>query len=1170
MPSVQVRLTEFSELINSYTVDFVGREWLVEQVSAVLEDPGCRFVVLTGEPGVGKSAFAAHLAATHPQWLRYFIRRDSRELLRPGDGKTFFLTIGGQLATLHPEIFKPEHLEFVVRQRIGEVDTGGEAVGVRIKELRKSPFYKVSFHVEQEIHRVAGKSTGVEIGRLVTEDRLLSQQDLQYLGLLDPARLLYQTDPTAQIVVLVDALDELRFSPAETNILEALSQLPASLIETDGSQGASREQKVTGIPPNLRFVLTSRREKFLDRLLGRKDVRELRMNGEMNRADLHTYAIANVPAEKLDLALAHENKSRDLFIKELEDKAAGNFLYLRSVVRAIEEALANPEKAGWLPGLLRVEDLPGELEKLYDYFLFSIVTWIEKSFGQQAWRSFLRPLLGVLAVAREPLYLSQLTAITGLVEEDLGDLLRELRQFVEPVEGQAAFRIFHTSFADYLLDAESNTEYRIEASKWHRQVANYYWSSFNYDWSKCDIYGIRRLPIHLAKAGLIESLNELLTNFDWIDTKLNQMEISTLLADYTLTDDTAAKLVRDALRASTYAMAFDKVQLAGQLVGRLASFDSPTLSKLVQQARVWKKQPWLCPLTPSLTRPGGPLVRIMKGRAGGHTGTVRSLAITPDGHLAISAGNSSNDQTVRIWDLDTGNCLHILSGQAAAGGKTPLALSASGLKAFTAFGDEVRAWDLVSQPQQDSLSGSGDAITALATTTDGERVIIGTMGGSVRVWDMAVDCFDLANNGEPVFAVAISDDGSWGASVSASWVKVWDLTSRQVHRSLEITSGLTGGWNDAHLLWISANGDRVLLGNPLRSWDVELGTVADLLGHPLQGAPLVISADGQRALVEPFTSELVLAVWDLAHGEKLLEVQISNRVATVAMTRDGKRAISADYEHDLSVWDLSEDLQRPAQAASEVDLRFEAFTPSGNTGFFQLPDGRRELYSFEKSGLTPVPGPHDILIQAMSAEAKRRNDIREQTAKKLKLAVSDSRKPMLLVVSRDGRRAVSAFRTLHKLGDYEESVQAGDADQIEEITLWDRNNKLAAMPLRGHTRPVLTLDMTPDGLWAISAGWGRLVRVWNLETGAQRWVLQGHIGLVTAVAITPDGQRAASASEDGTLRLWDLQTGQSLAVFSGETWLIDCWLSPEGDIAVAAERTGLGDYKYHILRLCGG
>jgi hypothetical protein len=185
MTKAQVKPIEFSDLITRYTADFVGRGWLVKQVNNLLDDPDCRFVVLTGGPGVGKTAFLAHLAATHPQWPRYFIRRDSKDLLRPGDAKTFLLTIGVQLVTLYPHLFQPENLEVVVRQRIGDVEAGGEATAARIEDLRASPFYQVALLVEQEIQRVEGEATALEIGRLVSESRWLEMQDLQYLGLLD-------------------------------------------------------------------------------------------------------------------------------------------------------------------------------------------------------------------------------------------------------------------------------------------------------------------------------------------------------------------------------------------------------------------------------------------------------------------------------------------------------------------------------------------------------------------------------------------------------------------------------------------------------------------------------------------------------------------------------------------------------------------------------------------------------------------------------------------------------------------------------------------------------------------------------------------------------------------------------------------------------------------------
>jgi WD40 repeat protein len=43
----------------------------------------------------------------------------------------------------------------------------------------------------------------------------------------------------------------------------------------------------------------------------------------------------------------------------------------------------------------------------------------------------------------------------------------------------------------------------------------------------------------------------------------------------------------------------------------------------------------------------------------GHTGGVNNVTVLPDGRRAISG---SDDKTVRVWDLETGQCLTTLKG----------------------------------------------------------------------------------------------------------------------------------------------------------------------------------------------------------------------------------------------------------------------------------------------------------------------------------------------------------------------------------------------------------------------------------------------------------------------------------------------------------------------------
>jgi hypothetical protein len=70
----------FATVVDSYVSKksnprFLRRDWLEEEVAERLKEPTYRFLLLTAEPGAGKSTFVAQLAYDHPDWPRYFIRR---------------------------------------------------------------------------------------------------------------------------------------------------------------------------------------------------------------------------------------------------------------------------------------------------------------------------------------------------------------------------------------------------------------------------------------------------------------------------------------------------------------------------------------------------------------------------------------------------------------------------------------------------------------------------------------------------------------------------------------------------------------------------------------------------------------------------------------------------------------------------------------------------------------------------------------------------------------------------------------------------------------------------------------------------------------------------------------------------------------------------------------
>ena len=104
------------------------------------------------------------------------------------------------------------------------------------------------------------------------------------------------------------------------------------------------------------------------------------------------------------------------------------------------------------------------------------------------------------------------------------------------------------------------------------------------------------------------------------------------------------------------------------------------------------------------------------------------------------------------------------------------------------------------------------------------------------------------------------------------------------------------------------------------------------------------------------------------------------------------------------------------------------------------------------------------------------------------------------------------------------------------VRLWDWESATchAVLPLRGLVRG---LTCSRDGRHLTAAG-GAVIHRYaappvaesghhHVKTGD----LRGHTKRVDCLELTPDGTRLASASDDGTVRVWDTATGTELRVF---------------------------------------
>jgi WD40 repeat protein len=172
---------------------------------------------------------------------------------------------------------------------------------------------------------------------------------------------------------------------------------------------------------------------------------------------------------------------------------------------------------------------------------------------------------------------------------------------------------------------------------------------------------------------------------------------------------------------------------------------------------------------PSLEPPGGALRRTLDG----HTGSVTAVVLSKDGKTAVSG---SNDQTLRVWDVETGQERRTLEGR--AGEVSTVALSADGKTAVSGSSDKtLKVWDVEVGRERWTLKGHSLWRTAVALSADGKTVVFG-WEEALRVWDVEAgqERRTLKGHSDWVRAVALSGDGKMAVSGSDDrMLKVWNL-----------------------------------------------------------------------------------------------------------------------------------------------------------------------------------------------------------------------------------------------------------------------------------------------------------------------------------------------------------------------------------------------------------
>ncbi len=531
----------------------------------------------------------------------------------------------------------------------------------------------------------------------------------------------------------------------------------------------------------------------------------------------------------------------------------------------------------------------------------------------------------------------------------------------------------------------------------------------------------------------------------------------------------------------------------------------------------------------------------------GHGRGVTCLAPSPDGRRLLTG---SLDGSIRVFELESGACV---ATHATAERRPTRAITWTDRGAASGGEDGLlRFWDFATGKHV--AAAHGGTVTAIALT--GRSILSASLDGSLRLFSEEGALLATHAAGEPLTALAADDHAPTAVAGTASGaVRLLDLESGAWTVSLELHS-------KTRSLALSPDGDFAL-----SCGEDGLVRVIELLRKT--GAPPLVMPRPEPPAPEPSGEEAERTSLAPADEGTFGADDWNNRgVALFGLGREEdaraawQKAIEADRCHPEATYNLAcHDWDRGAITDREVVRRLER----ANQG--PEPSARvRHLLGLVHVERRDQGAATACLGAAPAGESAPSSPRATERPRCLRTFERKGYSVNAVTFSEDGRRAFSANESVvvHDLVTGESAPFDGPFTARPRAVELDTSRRLDLASgdwFEAHgPSTALFVAPSPDGQRALSAARDRTVRLWDLADGecVKTWSFPRSIA---QVAWTPDGKRAVAGGEDGILRILDLSTGAELFSAQAEGAIECLAMSEDGATCLVGGRTERPDER---------